>query len=65
MAFENKSISELKKLTPDELKEGCSFNVTSNGDFLGFFIIPPSGFLKMQIEDRVCEGERALGKRKE
>ena len=65
MPFKNVSISDLKKMSPDELAKGESFNVTSNLEFIGMFIVPPTGYLKMQIEDRVCEAERATGIRKE
>lgn len=65
MSFKNVPISEMKKMSPDELAKGLSFNIISNSEFIGMFIVPPSGFLKMQIEDRVCEAERAEGKRKD
>ena len=65
MSFKNVSISDFKKISPEELAKGESFNVTSNSEFIGMFIVPPSGYLKMMIEDRVCEAERATGVRKE
>ena len=64
MPFEKMPISEFKKKSVKELTEGLSLTLTSEGEDIGFFIMPPSGFIRNLIEERVCEGEQALGKRK-
>lgn len=62
--FEEIRLSDMRKLSADKLKAGCSFNITAEGDFVGMLVIPPYPYTKFAIETLVEEAERVCGKRR-
>ena len=62
--FEEIRLSDMRKLSADKLKAGCSFNITAEGEFVGMLIIPPYPYTKIKIETEVEEAEKVCGKRR-
>lgn len=52
-----------KKVTPEGLKQGGSFNlVDDKGDFVGIFVVPASAEKKHQFQSLCSQMNAALGK---
>ena len=57
------AITEFKKLQVKDIKEGASFRLTADGEFIGFFVVPISGDRKVQIEGMCEQMNAAIGKK--
>ena len=57
------SAVNFNRLTPEDIKEGGSFNITDDkGQLIGIFAVPISGFKRDQIAS-LCDGmNQAVGK---
>lgn len=58
------TLGKFKQMTTEEIKESCSVNVTSDGEFLFMAIIPPVDWVKADITNLIEDTERLIGKRK-
>ena len=56
------AITEFKQMKAPEIKEGGSFNLTADGEFVAIVVVPASPFKKTQIQNIAEAGNYALGK---
>jgi len=58
----NISISEFKQMKVPEIKDGGSFNLVADGEFLAIVVIPISGYKKGQFQALCSQMNAAIGK---
>ena len=56
------SLSQFKLMKVPEIKEGGSFNLTADGEFIAIVIVPISGFKKDQFQALAGQMNLAIGK---
>lgn len=59
--MKNISISELRRMTVQEIKEGPSFNVVADGEFVAIVVVPASAEKRAQFQSLADQGSKALG----
>ena len=55
-------ITEFKQMKVPEIKEGGSFNLVADREFLAIVVVPASAFKRQQIQSIAEAGNAALGK---
>jgi len=55
-------ITQFKLMKVSEIKEGGSFNLVADGEFLAVVVIPTSAFKKNQIQGLCSQMNAAIGK---
>ena len=55
-------ISQFKLMKVPEIKEGGSFNLIADGEFIAIVVIPTSAFKKDQIQSLCSQMNAAIGK---
>jgi len=58
----NIPITEFKLMKVPEIKEGGSFNLTADGEFLAMVIVPISAYKKDQFQAMAGQMNAAIGK---
>jgi len=56
------SITDFKKMLVTDIKEGGSFNLVADGEFLAVVVIPTSAYKKDQIQGLCGQMNSAIGK---
>jgi len=56
------SITEFKKMMVKEIKDGGSFNLVADGEFLAIVVVPISAYKKDQIQGLCSQMNAAIGK---
>ena len=59
--MKNVSLTEFKLMKVPEIKEGGSFNLTADGEFLAVLVVPASADKRFQIQ-ALCEQMNAIVK---
>ena len=59
--MKDSKITEFKLMKVPEIKEGGSFNLIADGEFVAIVVIPASAFKRMQIQNIAEQGNAALG----
>lgn len=54
-------ISKFKQMTTKEIKDGGSFNLVADGQFVAVVVVPASGEKKFQFQALAEQGNIALG----
>ena len=55
-------ITEFRKMPVQEIKQGSSFNLVADGEFLAVVVVPISAVKKDQIQALCGQMNQALGK---
>ena len=55
-------ITQFKLMKVPEIKEGGSFNLTADGEFVAIVVVPASFEKRIQIQNIAALGNAALGK---
>jgi len=55
-------ITEFKQMKVSEIKEGGSFNLVADGEFLAIVVVPISGYKKGQFQGLCSQMNAAIGK---
>lgn len=55
-------ITQFKLMKVDEIREGGSFNLVADGEFIAIVVVPASAFKRLQIQNIAEQGNAALGK---
>ena len=60
--MKNIPISEFKQMKVSDIKQGGSFNLVADGEFLAIVVVPASDFKKSQFQGLCSQMNAATGK---